>query len=174
MGTKPDCESRRFDQHSLARHDPRQLAPAVVSALHAKNDVHDALHFTEPLRVKVVGHLDVFVVRPGYLEGEAFGCELNELQAEVASVGIVIVGLDVADAAVIVFKLTLNDKVGVIGVRQIKVIVLGGLAIERDLKILVAGLPDRYVIGVEFHWAVALLQCVSFVPVSTPIARLPA
>src|SRR5713101_1303236 len=40
MGTKPDCESRRFDQHSLAQHDARQPpAPAVVSVLHAKNDV---------------------------------------------------------------------------------------------------------------------------------------
>jgi hypothetical protein len=48
----------------------------------------------------------------------------------VASVGIVIVGLDVADAAVVVLKLTLNDKIGVIGPRQIKVIVAGGLAIE--------------------------------------------
>jgi hypothetical protein len=42
----------------------------------------------------------------------------------------VIVGLDVADAAVIVLELTLNDKIGVIGSRQIKVIVAGDLAIE--------------------------------------------
>ena len=94
--------------------------------MHAKNNVHDALHFTEPLRVQIVGHLDVFVVRPGDLEGEARGCELNKPQAEVASVGIVIVGLDVANAAVIVLKLTLNDKIGVIGPRQIEVIVAGG------------------------------------------------
>ena len=66
-----------------------------------------------------------------------------------ASVGIVIVGLDVADAAVIVFKLTLNDKIGVIGPRQIEVIAAGGLAIKRDLEVLVARLSDRYVIGVE-------------------------
>jgi hypothetical protein len=92
------------------------------------------------------------VVRPGDLEGEAYGCELNESQAEVASVGIVIVGLDVADAAVVALKLTLNDKIGVIGPRQIKVIAAGGLAIERDLEVLVAGLSDRYVIGVEFQW----------------------
>ena len=57
-----------------------------------------------------------------------------------ASVGIVIVGLDVADAAVIVLKLTLNNKIGVIASRSIKVIVAGGLAIERDLEVLVAGL----------------------------------
>jgi hypothetical protein len=110
--------------------------------LHAKNDVHDALHVSEPLRIQVVGYLDVFVVRPSNLEGEACGCELNEPQAEVAGVGIVIVGLDVADAAVIVLKLALNDKIGVIRPRQIKVIVVRGLAIERDLEILVAGLSD--------------------------------
>ena len=42
-----------------------------------------------------------------------------------ASVGVAIVGLDVADAAVIILELTLNDKVRVIGSRQIKVIVAG-------------------------------------------------
>ena len=90
-----------------------------------------------------------------------------------ASVSVVIVGLDVADAAVIVLELTLNDKVGVIGSRQIKVIVAGDLAIERDLKVLVAGLPDRNVLGVELQWG-ASLQCLSFDPNSTPIARRPA
>jgi hypothetical protein len=74
------------------------------------------------------------VVRPGDLEREACGCELNKPQAEVASVGIVIVGLDIADAAVIVLKLTLNDKIGVIGARQIKVIVAGGLATNETWK----------------------------------------
>jgi hypothetical protein len=71
-------ENRSVYQHSLACHDARQRhAQGFVSASHAKNDVHDALHFTEPLRVKVVGHLDVFVVRPGDLEGEACGSELD-------------------------------------------------------------------------------------------------
>src|SRR5882762_2332446 len=88
------------------------------------------------------------------------------------SVSVVIVGLDVADAAVIVLKLTLHDKVGVIGSRQIKVVVAGDLAIERDLKVLVAGLSDRNVLGVEFQWG-ASLQCLSFGPNSTPIARRP-
>jgi hypothetical protein len=60
---------------------------SAASVLHAKNNVHDTLHFTELLRVQVVGDLDVFVVRPGDLECEACGCELNKPQAEVASVG---------------------------------------------------------------------------------------
>lgn len=72
------------------------------SALHTKDDVHDALHVSELLGLQVIGHLDVLVVRPSDLEGETCGCEFNEPQAEVAGVSIVIVGLDVADAAVIV------------------------------------------------------------------------
>jgi len=48
--------------------------------------------------------------------------------------------------------LTLNDKKGVIGPRQVKVIVARGFAIEPDLEILVAGLSDRYVVGVDSHW----------------------
>jgi hypothetical protein len=67
----------------------------------------------------------------------------------VASVGIVILGLDIADAAVINLKLTLNDKIRGIRPRKIKVIITGGLAIERDLDVLVAGLSGRHVFGVE-------------------------
>src|SRR6266478_2001435 len=126
-------------------------APCAALALHTKNDVHDALHLSEALRVQVVGRLDVFLVGAGELEREACRCELNEPQAEVASVGI-FVGLDVADAAVVVLKLTLNDKTGVIVPRQIKVVVAGGLAIERDLDVLVAGLSKSYAIGVESQW----------------------
>jgi hypothetical protein len=44
-----------------------------ASALHTKNDVNDALHLIEPLRVQFVGHLDVLMVLPGDLEGEAVG-----------------------------------------------------------------------------------------------------
>jgi hypothetical protein len=76
------------------------------SVLHSKNNLHDTPHFTEPLRVEVVGDLDVFMVRPGDLESEACGCELNKSQAEVASVGIVIAGLNVPDSAVIVFNMS--------------------------------------------------------------------
>jgi len=123
-----------------------------ASVLHAKHNVHDTVHFAEPLRVEVVGDLDVLIVRPGDLESEACGCELNKSQAEVASVGIVIVGLNVTDAAVIVLKLTLYDKIWVIRPRQIKVIVAGGLAVERDLEVLAAGLSNRHVIGVEPQW----------------------
>jgi hypothetical protein len=84
-----------------------------ASGLHAKNDVDDAPHLIEPLRVQVVGHLDVLMVLPGDLEGEARGREPYEPQPEVARIGVVIVGLDVADASVIVLELPLNDKIGV-------------------------------------------------------------
>ena len=77
-GTERDCVSENLDQHSLGCHDAMQPhAQDVVSASHAKNDVHDALHFIEPLRIQVVRHLDVFMVRPGDLEREARGSELD-------------------------------------------------------------------------------------------------
>ena len=101
-----------------------------ASVLHAKNNVHDMLHIPEMLRVEVVGDLDVFVVCPGDLEDEACGCELKKSQAEVTSVGTLIVALDVRDAAVFVLELTLNDKIWVNRPRQIKVIVAGSLAFE--------------------------------------------
>ena len=69
-----------------------------------------------------------------------------------AGVGIVIVGLDVTDAAIIILELTLNEKIGVIGERQIQIVVAGVLVIERDLEVFAAGLSDRYVLGVEPQW----------------------
>jgi hypothetical protein len=69
-----------------------------------------------------------------------------------AGVGIVIVGFDVADTAVIVLKLTLNKKRRVIGLRQIKISFAAGVAIERDLEELAAGLFDRYLVCVESQW----------------------
>src|SRR6266478_4325175 len=131
---------------------PSPLARRRRSGSHAKNDVHDAFDFTETLRVEVEGDFDVFVVLPGDLEGEACGCELNEPQAVVAGVGIVIEGLDVADAAIIILELTLNEKIGLIGWRRIQVIVAGVLVIERDLEVLAAGLSDGHMFGVESHW----------------------
>src|SRR5215471_8470917 len=118
------------------------------SGSHAKNDVHDAFDFAETLRAEVEGDLDVFVVLPGDLEDEACGCELNEPQTIVSGVGIVIEGLDVADSPIIILELTLNEKVGLIGERQIQVIVARGLVIERDLEVLAAGLSDGHMFGV--------------------------
>src|SRR5262249_41350996 len=128
---------------------PSPLARRRRSGSYAKNDVHYAFDFTETLRVEVEGDFDVFVVLPDDLEGEACGCELNEPQAVVAGVGIVIEGLDVADAAIIILELTLNEKIGLIGGRQIQVIVL---IIERDLEVFTAGLSDRHMFGTESHW----------------------
>jgi hypothetical protein len=129
------------------------LARHRRSGSHAKNDVHYALDFTETLRVELVkGDFDVFVVPPYDLEGETYGCELNEPQAVMAGVGIVIVGLDVTDAAIIILELTLNEKIGLIGERQIQIVVAGVLVIERDLEVFAAGLSDGHMFGVESHW----------------------
>ena len=102
----------------------------AASALQAKNDVHDALQVIEALRVQLVGHFDVVVVCSGNFECKACARKLKEPQREVASVGIVIVRLDIADASVIVLKLALNHKIVVVGRRPIEITDTWGLAIE--------------------------------------------
>jgi hypothetical protein len=78
--------------------------------------------------------------RSGDLESEARAGELDQFQAEVARVGIVIVSLDVADATVIVFELSLNEEVGVIGPGWN--IATRVFTVERELEIFVTGLSD--------------------------------
>jgi hypothetical protein len=119
--------------------------------LHAKNDVHDALDLIEALRVQLVGHFDVVVVCSGDFECKACGRKLKEPQREMAGVGIVIMCLDIADTSVIVLELTLNDEIVAVVHRGIEIIDIGGFAIERDLKILVAGLSDGHVSCVKSH-----------------------
>ena len=68
-----------------------------------------------------------------------------------ARIGVVIVGLYVADGSVIVLELPLNDKLGVFVVRQLEVVVAGVLVVERDRKVLATGPSDRYVFGVKSH-----------------------
>jgi hypothetical protein len=118
--------------------DIRSAKPLAASALHAENDMNDALHFVELLWVQVVSDLDVLVFRPPDFESETCQCELNKSQAEVASVGIMIVGFDIANTTVIVLNLPLNDEIWVIGRRQIKVIISRELGIKRNLKVLPA------------------------------------
>ena len=72
-------------------------------------------------------------------------------------------GLDVADAAVIILKVTLNDKIGVIWSGQIEVIVAGGLVIERDLEVPSPDSPTDTYLAWNFTGC-SLLQCVSFDP----------
>jgi hypothetical protein len=78
--------------------------------------VHNAPHLTEPLCTQFVGHLNIFVLLPDDLESETSGCELNESQAGVTGIGIMVVGFDVADTTIIVLELTLNDEI-VLGAR---------------------------------------------------------
>ena len=94
--------------------------------MHPKNDVHDALHVIEVLRVQLVGHFDVVVVCSGDFECEARGRKLEEPQREMAGVGIVIVCLDIADTSVIVLELTLNDEIVAVVHRGIEIIDTGG------------------------------------------------
>jgi len=125
-------------------------APAA-SALHAKNDLHDALHVIEALRVHLVGHFDIVVVCSDDFECKSCGRKLKEPQREVAGVGIVIVCLDIADTSVIVLELTLNDKILAVVHRGIEIIDTRGLAIEGDLEVIVAGLSDGDVFRAKSH-----------------------
>lgn len=124
-GRQPTLRKQTSSQKCYRWVQPVESAghAVAVSALHAEDNVNDTLHHIELLRVQIVGHLDVTAFRPRDLEGEACRCELNESQTEVAGVGITIVGLDVANPAVIVLKLTLNDEVRVIWPRQIKFVI---------------------------------------------------
>ena len=102
--------------------------------MHAKNDVHDALHVIEALRVQLVGHFDVAVVCSGDFECKACGRKFKEPRREVAGVGIVIVCLDIADTSVVVLELTLNDKIVAVVHRGIGVIDIGGLQSNETSK----------------------------------------
>ena len=119
--------------------------------MQAKDDVYDALDLIEALRVQLVGYLDVVVGCSGDFECKECGRKLKEPQREVPGVGIVIVCLDIADTSVIVLELTLNDEIGAVVHRGIEIIDTGGLAIERDLEVFVAGLSDGHVFRVKDH-----------------------
>ena len=119
--------------------------------MQAKDDVSDALDVIAALRVQLVGYLDVLVGCSGDFECKACGCKLKEPQRKVPGVGIVIVRLDIADTFVIVLELTLNDEIVAVVHRGIEIIDIGGFAIERDLKILVAGVSDGHVLRVKSH-----------------------
>jgi hypothetical protein len=80
-------------------------------------------------------------------------------QREVTGVGILIVRLDIADTSVIVLELTLNDEIGAVVHRGIEIIDTGGFAIERDLKILFAGLSDGHVFRVKSHGGQPCATC---------------
>ena len=121
--------------------------------MQAKDDVYDALDVIEALRVQLVGYLDVVVGCSGDFECKACGRKLKEPQREVPGVSIVIVCLDIADTSVIVLELTLNDKIVAVVHRGIEIIDTRGLAIERDLEVLVAGLSNGHVSRVKSHGA---------------------
>lgn len=149
---------------------PSPLARGRGSGSHAKNDVHDAFDFTETLRVEVEGDFDVFVILPDDLEREACGCEVNEPQAVVAGVGIVIEGLDVADAAIIILELTLNEKIGLIGGDKSRSSSLGSSLSNETWKYS----PPASPMDTCLAWSLTgggLASVTSFVRILTPIAR---
>src|SRR5580704_887965 len=104
---------------------------------------------------------------PGDLEGEARGREPYEPQPEVARIGVVIVGLDVADASVTVLELPLNDKIGVLVARQIEVHRRRGSRCRTRPRSTRRRTPRQIRIWREISWPMALIQCVQ----TDPMAR---
>lgn len=65
------------------------------------------------------------MVLPGDLEGESRGRKPYKPQPEVTRIGLLIVGLDVAEASVIVLELPLNNKIGSSTPDRLKSLLLG-------------------------------------------------
>jgi len=131
-GTKCECRDVRYhgEYSRVSGHPSPTASTSGVSVSHTKYHAHDPLHFTEPFCWQFIGNFNVFVGRPGNLKCKARGCKLNEPQPKVASVGIMIVGLEVANATVIILKLTLHSQIGFIEPRQIEMIFAGCFAME--------------------------------------------
>jgi hypothetical protein len=78
------------------------------------------------------------------------GSKLDEPKPEVPGKAVHIVGLKIADPAVVVFDLALQEKVWLGGRRRI--VVCGRvLVLERYLKVEIVEVADRYVASVELH-----------------------
>lgn len=85
------------------------------SVLHAKDDLNDTQYVPEPQGAELVDHLDVAILLSVNLESEPGWSELDEAQAEMTSVGLGIMRLDVADTTIVVFELALDERVGLMG-----------------------------------------------------------
>jgi hypothetical protein len=70
VGTKPACVADASIRIALP-----SIYPGAASALHAKNDVHDLLHYAEPLRAEplrpVTLHVDLLSDCQGVIDLDA-------------------------------------------------------------------------------------------------------
>jgi hypothetical protein len=94
--------------------------------------VHDALHLVELSRVQGVGHLDMSVAFPLDRDDQLRGAKINQLEAVVADVTVVVC-LDVASPAIRCLELSLNDEIGAVQPRRISGVIAGIFGLERNL-----------------------------------------
>jgi hypothetical protein len=92
--------------------------------------VHDALHLVELSRVQGVGHLDMSVAFPLDRDEQSRGAKINQLEAVVADVTVVVC-LDVASPAIRCLELSLNDEIGAVQPRRISGVIAGIFGLER-------------------------------------------
>jgi hypothetical protein len=77
-----------------------------------KNEANDALDLLEPLRIEREGYFNPEIRRPIDVEHEPRRSKLDQAELEVPSIPVGVMRLDVANAAIIVLELALNEEVG--------------------------------------------------------------
>jgi hypothetical protein len=81
------------------------------SGFHAEDNAQDALDHAEPPRIECEGNIGLATCRPADFQQKPRCGELGQVQPEVPGIGVRLVRLDIADAAVLVLELALNESV---------------------------------------------------------------
>jgi hypothetical protein len=82
------------------------------SLFQAKNDPNDAPDFLKPLRIEREGYINPAICCPIDVEHQPRGGELDQAKPEVPGIPVGLMRLYIADAAIVVLKLALNEEVG--------------------------------------------------------------
>src|SRR5215472_1937380 len=80
--------------------------------LPAENEANDAFDLLEPSRIEREGYFNPAIHRPVDVEHEPRGGKLDQVEPEVPGIAVRLVRLYVANAAIIVLALALQEKVG--------------------------------------------------------------
>ena len=82
--------------------------------LPAENEANDAFDLLEPSRIEREGYFNPAIRRPVDVEHEPRGGKLHQVEPEVPGIAVRLVRLYVANAAIIVLELALQEEVGFI------------------------------------------------------------
>src|SRR5215471_5612052 len=99
---------RQTDWKSLDRSN----ALSTRLPLPAENEANDALDLLEPSRIEREGYFNPAIRRPVDVEHEPRGGKLDQVEPEVAGITVRLVCFYVANAAIIVLELALQEEVG--------------------------------------------------------------